>query len=194
MINTPPLPTTTIMHQRRNKAEEAEYQMQLALTGLEDGTYMSVDHAVMELGVLRSTLHRRNNGRKSSWEWKEKERLLTDQEEKALVDWISLCTTAGNPVDYRFIKEMAQELKKSRTESISQFVRLIGTAWVSHFLDQHSHLETKISKAVESARVHNVTKEQMLKFNSEFRRVIHENNIKLQNIYNANETGSCSLF
>jgi len=54
------------MHQRRNKAEEAEYQMQLALTGLEDGTYMSVDHAVMELGVLRSTLHRRKNGRKSS--------------------------------------------------------------------------------------------------------------------------------
>ena len=74
--------------------------MQLALTGLEDGTYMSVDHAVTELGVLRSTLRWRKNGRKSRWESKEKERLLTDQEEKALVDWISLCTTAGNPVDH----------------------------------------------------------------------------------------------
>jgi len=101
--------------------------MQLALTGLEDGTYMLVDHAVTELGVPRSTLHWRKNGGKSRWESKEKERLLTDQEEKALVDWISLCTTAGNSVDYRFIKEMAEELKKSRTESISQFVRLIGT-------------------------------------------------------------------
>ena len=89
---------------------------------------------------------------------------------------------------------MAEELRKSRTESISQFMRPIGTTWVPHFLDRHSHLKTKISKAIESARVRDVTREQVLKFNSEFRRVIHENNIKLQNIYNADETGSCSLF
>ena len=84
------------------------------------------------------------------------------------MDWISLCTTAGNPVDHRLIKEMAEELRKSKTASMSQFVRPIGTTWVPHFLDGHSHLKTKISKAIESARVWDVTREQVLEFNSEF--------------------------
>lgn len=163
--------------------------MQLALAGLDDGTYRSVDHAIKELGVPRSTLRRRRSGEKPRWEGKENERLLTNHEEKALADWISLCTVAGNPVDYSFIKEMAEELRKSKMKSTGQFVRPIGTTWVPRFLERHFHLKTKISKAIESARVRDVTKEQFLEFNSEFRCIIHENNLELQNIYNADETG-----
>jgi len=168
--------------------------MQLAIAGLADGTYMSVDQAVKALGVPRSTLRRRKNGGKSRREAKEKGRLLKDQEERALVDWISLCTTAGNPVGHEFIREMAEELRKSRADPEDKFLRPIGTTWVPGFLGRHPHLKTKISKAIESARVRDVTKEQILKFNSEFRRVIEENNIKMKNIYNADETGINPLF
>ena len=48
---------------------------------------------------------------------------------------------------------------------------------------------TKMSCAIETAQVKDVTKEQILHFNKELRRVIQERDIKLENIYNADETG-----
>ena len=58
------------------------------------------------------------------------------------------------------------------------------------FLGRHPQLKTKLSRAIEAARVKDVNREQILKFNEEFRKVIHEKNIKLQNIYNSDETGA----
>ena len=56
------------------------------------------------------------------------------------------------------------------------------------FLARHPQLQTKLSRAIEAARVKDVNHEQILKFNEEFRKVIHEKNIKLGNIYNSDET------
>ena len=42
---------------------------------------------------------------------------------------------------------------------------------------------------IEAARIKEVTREQVVNFNNEFRKVIQEKNIKLENIYNCDETG-----
>jgi hypothetical protein len=60
---------------------------------------------VKELGVARTTLRRRVNGGKTRKEAREPTQLLTQQEEKALADWITSATAAGRPITHRYIKE-----------------------------------------------------------------------------------------
>ena len=156
---------------------------------MQDGTYRSIDHAVKELGVPRTTLRRRLKGGKTRKEARELTQLLTVQEENALANWISNATASGNPVTHSYIKEVAEGIRTSRTNVVNEFLRPIGTSWLKIFLRQHSHLHAKLSKAMEMARIKDVTKEQFFNFNRDFRRLIQEKNIKHANIYNCDETG-----
>ena len=92
------------------KAKEAEKAMQRAIIGVNDGMYRSSHHAAKELGVSKATLHRWLNGGKSRSEAQEANQLLTPQEEKALAIWINTSTATGNPVQYEFIRAMAEKL------------------------------------------------------------------------------------
>jgi hypothetical protein len=174
---------------RNEKAEEAEKKMQLAITGIKERTYRSVDHAVKELGVSKTTLIRRLRGGKSRSEGQETNQLLTAQEEKALATWISTSTLAGNPVHHDFIREMAEKLIKQRILD-SQVIPQVGPSWVPSFLRHHRYFKTKMTRAIETARLKHVTREQVLHFNSEFRRIIQEHKICIENIFNVDETGS----
>jgi hypothetical protein len=170
------------------RAEEAEKTLQKAIAGIKDGTYRSVDHAVKETGVSKATLHRRLKGGKSRSEAKQSVQRLTPQEESALAAWISISTATGNPVQHDFIREMAEKLLKYRLSH--EIVPQLGSSWVPSFLRRHRHLKTKMTRAIETARIKDVTKEQILHFNKEFRRIIREYNIRLEDIFNIDETGS----
>ena len=116
---------------------------------------------------------------------------MTPQEEKALAAWISTSTATGNPIQHDFIREMAENLIKLRMPDtiIPQF----GSSWVPSFLHRHRHLKTKMIRAIKNARIKDVTKEQVLHFNQEFRRIIQEHNIRLEDIFNVDETGFYSI-
>ena len=45
-----------------------------------------------------------------------------------------------------------------------------------------------MTQAIETARIKDITKEQVLHFNKELRRVIQEYDIQLENIFNVDET------
>ena len=173
----------------KQKITERETQVQIALQGLRDGIYMSIDHAVKALGVSRTTLRRRMKGGKSRKEGKEPVQLLTQQEEKALADWITSATAAGHPITHRYIKKMAQGIRESRRDVDAEYLRPIGKNWMGAFFQRHSHLKTKLARVIEAARIKEVTREQVINFNDEFRKVIKEKNISLENIYNCDETG-----
>lgn len=178
-----------MVHHRSDKAAESESNIQLALAGLNDGTYTSIGQACRALGVSKTTLHRRIKGGKSRAQGKENQQLLTIPEEAALVAWIERATATGNPVQQSFIHDMAEQLRKSRVTTHGEFVLPIGKNWVPQFLNRHQHLKTKLAKTIESARIKQVTKEQILNFFTEFYDVIEKCNIKLKNIYNVDETG-----
>ena len=173
----------TAKHDNERAAKTA-----LALQGLSDGTYSSVGQAARTVGLSKSTLRRRMKGGKTRAEARESQQQLTCQQEKALVDWISHATVSSNPVPHQYIKQMAEEIRSSRTEEGTS-LRPLGTTWMEAFLGRHPQLATKLTKAIEAARVKDVNREQVLAFNDEFRKVIHEKNIKLHNIYNSDETG-----
>ena len=173
---------------KNGKVTERERQVQIALAGLRDGTYMSVDQAVAALGVSKTTLYRRVKGGKSRGEAQEWRQALTKQEEKALAKWISMSSATGNPVRHPFIHEMAEKLRETRVASTSEFTLPLGPDWTNRFLRRHPHLKTKKSKPIETARKE-VTSEQVHNFNTELRRIIIEHNIRLENIFNVDETG-----
>jgi len=52
----------------------------------------------------------------------------------------------------------------------------------------------KLAKTIESARVKQVIKQQVLDYFAEFYDVIEKHNIKLKNIHNGNETGISRLY
>ena len=174
---------------RNEKAEEAEKKMKIAITGMKDRMYRSVDQAAKELSISKTILIRRLKGGKSRSEGQETNQLLTTQEEKALATWISTSMATGNPVQHEFIREMAETLIKQCIPN-NQFVPPIGPTWVFSFVRHHHYLKTKMTRAIETARIKDVTKELVLHFNHEFRRIIQEHNIRLENIFNADETGS----
>jgi hypothetical protein len=139
----------------KKECAEREVQMKIAVEGVQDGTYMSIDYAV-----------------------------------KALADLITNATVSGNPVTHSYIKEVAEGIRTSRTDITNEYLHPIGTTWLPGFFRRHLHLQTKLAKAMEMARVKDVTKEQIINFNQDFRRLIHEKNIKHDNIYNCDETGN----
>ena len=84
---------------------------------------------------------------------------------------------------------MAEKLIKQRAPE-NQVVPQIAPTWVPSFLRRHRYLKTKMTRAIETARIKDVTKEHVLHFNEEFRRIIQEHNIHLEDIFNADKTGS----
>jgi Tc5 transposase DNA-binding domain len=170
-------------------AAERESKLELALAGLADGTYTSIDHAVSVLRVPKTTLFRRVHGGKTRNEAAEWRQLLTKHEEKALAQWISTSTVSGHPVRHSVIHN-TENLRWKRVSQHSRFVPPIAPTWVPAFLRRHPHLKTKLSRAIEVARVTDVTAESVIHFNQELRRIIRDHNIKLENTFNMDETGT----
>ena len=83
---------------------------------------------------------------------------------------------------------MAEHLIKQRIRD-NEIIPQLGDSWVPSFLRCHRHLKTTMTHAIEMSRMKEVTKEQVLHFNEEFRRLIKEHNIRLEDIFNADETG-----
>jgi len=124
----------------------------------------------------------------------EKRLLLTKHEEKALAQRISTSTLTGNPVSHNYILQIAKKIREPHVTSQPEFTRPLGPSWVHQFLSRHTSLKTKPSRAIESARIKDVTHDHVLHFNQELRRLIKERDIKLENIYNADETGTSVIF
>jgi stalled ribosome alternative rescue factor ArfA len=116
--------------QHKKEYAERETQVNIALKGIRDGTYMSIDHTVKVLGVARTTLQRRMKGGKTRKEAREATQLLTAQDEKVTVDWISTATASGNPVTHSYIREMAHTIRASYVNTPDKFLHPCGTSWL----------------------------------------------------------------
>src|SRR5579864_8858265 len=110
LIDTSIILIITMVRARSAKAAESEQNIQLALAGLNYGTYLSVGEAHNELGVSTSTLCRHLKGGKSHAKGREIRQLLTIPKEEALAAWITRATATGNPVRHSFIRDMAEQL------------------------------------------------------------------------------------
>lgn len=180
-------------HRPSQKTIENDKRIQEALDGLLKDQYPSVRAAVKAHDVNHVTLNNRMKGGRSIAESREDHQNLSIAEEKALSRWIIHMTATGHPVRHGFIREMAQQIQKSRhhdpTKSPS-FYPAIGDSWIQCFLHRHPHLITIISCIIKAAHLKEISKEAINKWFDEFVQAITENQISDENKYNMDETGS----
>jgi len=51
---------------------------------------------------------------------------LSQQEKRALADWITSATVAGHPITHRYINEMAQRIRESRGDIEPEYLCPLG--------------------------------------------------------------------
>lgn len=67
----------------------------------------------------------------------------------------------------------------------------IGEGWVSRFLGRYPFMTTKSSHAIEAARIKEVSSEFILEFFDVLAKIVEEHDIRLEDIYNMDETDYC---
>jgi len=174
---------------KSQKRAETDKRLKKALDELARGQFQSVREAARVNNVPHSTLLLRMKGGKSTAESREPQQILTIPEESALAECITRLAIAGHPLKHAFIRELAEELRSSRIQNSAPAPAAIGDSWVQRFIHRHPELETARSHAIEAARINNVTKEDLNRWFDEFEKTIKEKNIRIEDIYNMDETG-----
>ena len=83
-----------------------------------------------------------------------------------------------------------QRIRKINTDE-SEHVSYpkLGKNWVSRFLKRHPNLHTVRGRSIEATRIRESSPEVLKKWFEEFKRVIEELGVDIENIYNMDETG-----
>jgi hypothetical protein len=185
-----------MVRRKSKRAAENKIKLQAAMEGLTTGTYSSVYSAAKALGLSHKTLGRHMNGGKSCAEAKEEEQHCSNAEEKSLVRWALMMTSTGHPVAYQFLGEMAEEIRRQRLTKINDdSITLVsypplGKSWIPRFLTRHPELQTKLTRSIEHSRVKYVSEELVKQFFNDLKSLIEKHDIRAENIYNHDETGT----
>ena len=150
---------------------ENEKRLQEALKELLNDQHPSVRAAAEAHNVNHITLGRRMKGGRSIAEAHGDHQNLSIAEEKALSQWITHMTATGHPVRQGFIREMAQQIQKSRHHDPTKplpFYPAIGDSWVQRFLHRHPYLAITISCTIEAARLKETSKQAIDKWFDHF--------------------------
>jgi len=113
---------------------------------------------------------------------------LSPEQESSLVKWVEYLSCTGLPVHHQFLRDLANELLKSRLTIEGSMAKQVGKHWVSRFLARHPSLQSKVAKSIEMTRA-KVTQKQLQNWFTVFKQVVDEYNIDPENIYNMDETG-----
>jgi len=173
---------------------EKEARVQEALE-----TVVSSQHtcssASVAFNVPHQTLYDRMNGKPPRHLAQEKQQVLSNAEEKELVQWITRLTITAYPPRHKTLLEMAEEIRKRRVREINNQIGInieyhpIEKDWVPRFLRRHSELACVITRKIDASRVKAATPEAIAKFFEDLSNVIKEYNITPENEYNMDESG-----
>jgi hypothetical protein len=181
---------------RSKRTADSEERLQLALKSWKKQEYPSIREIARQFNVNDVTLGRRINGGLSIVESREQQQLLSIAEETALYLYNTRLSRQGYHPEPAVIKEMAEELRRARIEKINvdgiQLVvyEPIGEEWVERFIGRHPLLKRARVQKIERLRVKEIYREDVIEWFDELDKLIRECNIKRENIYNMDETGS----
>jgi len=172
---------------------EARLQEAIIAVGEKQQTCNS---AALAFNVRRRTLYDRVNGNKKSRnKAHERDQLLSEAEEKELVQWITRLTVTGYAPRHTTLREMAEEIRKRRVKQINsdsmQLVKYdsIGKNWVHRFLRRHSELASITPRSIEASRVKDTSPERLTRWFEDLKSAVDEFNIQPKNMYNMDESG-----
>jgi hypothetical protein len=128
---------------------QKEAQIQLAKGAIERGQISSNRRAAKIYGAVESTLRNRRAGIKSRGDCVSNARLLTDLEEKVLVERILELDLHGHPPNLRRVGDMANLILAGRG------VREVGKNWPSTFVKRQPELKVRFNRKYDYQRAKN---------------------------------------
>lgn len=182
-------------YQRRSKQRYSEADMLKAMKSLESNEFQSIRATATHFQVPESTLRTRQAGTKPRAQSHEAHQILSNAEEKALVQWVIQSTSIGNPVTPALLKQTAQEIRNRRvTLTASPNSQLfesppIGHEWLYRFLNRFPNLKGTYSRQLESSRYKEANVGNITAWFHAFEAQRNGQKYELQNIYNMDETG-----
>jgi len=165
-------------------ASRDEESIQRALLGLKRHEFESFTEAADCLSVSRSTLIHRANGRPSRSEIDLSSQRLGREQERILIKWIQDQQRQFLPPSRTAICEFVTQLLQKNGD-----FKPIGKHWIDRFLQRHNELQKGKSRSRTMARIKALDPEYIQSYFKELERVIQENQVELQDIYNMDETG-----
>ncbi|RJE17622.1 Pogo transposable element [Aspergillus sclerotialis] len=165
---------------------EQEGKILLALQGFEKGQFRSLYAAAETFGVSYTTLRNRARGRTSRVDTRANSHKLTQLEEDSLVEWIFSIDSRGAAPRPATIREIANILLAARG---SNPPLTVGVNWALSFIKRRDELRTRFSRRYNYQRALNEDPKSLREWFTTVRRVIDENGIQLEDIYNFDETG-----
>ncbi|KFY63119.1 hypothetical protein V496_04181 [Pseudogymnoascus sp. VKM F-4515 (FW-2607)] len=173
-----------MVEKRSIKAQKLNLRLSEAVLGVQTGKFKSAQAAAIALGLRPDTVRRRLRGTPSRIEARQKQQLLSKNQEKTLLKWIKELTTSGYAPSHWILREVADEVRSNKCRVFQpQHLQLqqpqlqpqlqlqpqpqipnlpLGQEWVPRFIQRHPNLRVKLGRRVEAQRMNGVTK-QVLK-------------------------------
>jgi DDE superfamily endonuclease/Tc5 transposase DNA-binding domain/helix-turn-helix, Psq domain len=178
-------------------AAEKEARLQEAIAAVLNDKHTCHSAAIV-FNVPRRTLYDRVKGNKKPRnQAHELDQNLTHAEEKELVRWITLLTISGYPPRYETLRRLAEIIRERRVKKTDDkdaqvpviVYDKIGKDWVGRFLRRHHELASVRPRSIDAVRVKDTSPERLQRWFDDLEKVLAEFNIKLENIYNMDESG-----
>ena len=118
-----------MVQKRSIKALEREIEIEKAILAIKSGQFKSVHAAAKALKLPKESLRCRMNGVYTRKEAREKQQLLSKNQEQTLLKWIKGLTLSGYAPSHRILREVAEEVQsnKCRVFQVSSPVELISS-------------------------------------------------------------------
>jgi hypothetical protein len=175
-----------VIHGRAGHTANQEGKILLALDDIKNGRIKSIRAAAKLYAIPRSTLQTRAHGTVSRADTRPNGYKLTPYEEDSLTEWIISMDSRGAAPRPSTVRKMANILLKARgtTPPLT-----LGVNWVSTFVKRRDELRSRFSKRYDYQRALNEDPKSIKEWFLTVQRVIDENGIQPEDIYNFDETG-----
>lgn len=127
--------------------KEREEQIDLAINHYRKSNEPSIRASAEKYDLPYSTLRDRLAGSTTRRESHHHQQLLTDYEEKSIVQWILRMDDWGFPPRLCVVKELAQHLVGARISG-----RKLGKHWLTRFLDRNPEINSKLAVRLDRQR------------------------------------------
>jgi DDE superfamily endonuclease/Tc5 transposase DNA-binding domain len=135
-------------------------------------------------GVCRKTLKRRHEGHVSRRIARQQQQLLSAEQEQLLVSWILMLEAEGHAPTHNTVREMAGQISR-----FSGGPATVGNKWLSRFFTRHPNIHSKLGKNIDALRIQSTSLTDLRAWFSLFRRVLTENKVAIEDVWNMDESG-----
>jgi len=175
-----------IRSESSQKLANQEGKVLLALDDIKNGRIKSIHAAAKLYEIPPSTLYTRAHGQIPRAEKRPTGHKLTQLEEDSLTTWILSMDSRGAAPRPATVREMANILLAARGSNPPPTV---GKNWPSTFVQRRDELRSRFSRRYDYQRALNEDPKTLRAWFTTVQRVIDENGIQAEDIYNFDETG-----